>query len=113
MKKQFKNAGMQAFKKMHIYQLDHVNQFIIDSDDFRLFQSYKSLVAIYDKKECQLILGCDWDYSNTTLKHLYLFIKNYCCMATLDALLYNASNKKAAMYKAIKTGLVLYDPEMK
>lgn len=113
MKKQVKNASMQALKTVHIYQLDHVNQFIIDSNDYRLFQSYKSLVAIYDKKERQLILGCDWDYSNTTLKHLYLFIKDYCYIAELDDMLYNATNKKATMYKAIKNGLVLYDPEMK
>lgn len=113
MKKQVKNATMQAFKKVHIKQLDHVNQFIIDSDDFRIFQSYNSLIAIYDKVNHQLILGCDWDYSNTTLKHLYLFIKDYCYIAELDNLLYKASNKKAAMYKAIKNGLVLYDPEMR
>lgn len=113
MKKQVKNAGMQALKNVHIYQLDHVNQFIIDSDDFRLFQSYKSLVAIYDKKQHLLLLGRDWDYSNTTLKHLYLFINDYCCLPEIDDILYNASNKKAAMYKAIKNGLVLYDPEMR
>lgn len=113
MKKQFKNASMQALKTVHISQLDHVNQFIIDSDNYRLFQSYNSLIAIYDKKNHILLLGENWDYSNTTLKHLYLFIKDYCYLAQLDALLYNASNKKQVIYKAIKDGIVLYDPLMK
>ena len=113
MKKQFKNASMQALKTVHIYQLDHVNQFIIDSDDYRLFQSYNSLIAIYDKKNRVLLLGKDWNYSNTTLKHLYLFIKDYCYLNELDNMLYNASNKKQAIYKAIKNGLVFYDPLMK
>ena len=113
MKKQFKNASMQALKTVHISQLDHVNQFIIDSDDFRLFQSYNSLIAIYDKNNHVLLLGCDWDYSNTTLKHLYLFINDYCYLPEIDDILYKASNKKAAIYKAIKNGLILYDPEMR
>ena len=107
------NASMQAFKNMHIYQLEHINQYVIECDSLIFFQSYNSLIAIYNKLEKTLIIGYDWDYSNTTLKHFYLFIKDYCYLPEIDNILNNASNKKAAIYKAIKSGLIAYDPEMK
>lgn len=53
----------------------HLNQFIIEKGDEIYFQSYDSLIAKYDWNT--LILGCDYDYSITTLKHLYLFINDH------------------------------------
>lgn len=59
------------------------NQFVIKTPKATYFQSYYSVVAKIDKKG-NLILSKDWDYSNTTLKHLYMFLRMYgydhlCC----------------------------------
>lgn len=60
------------------------------------FQSYNSIVAIYESESKTLALGCDWDFSTTTLKYLYQFLSN---------ININGCNKKA-IEKAIKTGFI-------
>jgi len=62
---------------MKIQQLENKNQFVIDNESEVFFQSYNSLIARYDRKKQTLQLSEDWNYSNTTRKHLYLFIRNY------------------------------------
>ena len=52
------------------------NQFIIKTSKATYFQSYQSVVAKIDKKG-NLILSENWDYSNTTRKHLYIFLRMY------------------------------------
>ena len=52
------------------------NQFVIKTPNGIYFQSYDSVVAFYDNDH-KLYLGRDWDYSNTTRKHLYIFIRDY------------------------------------
>lgn len=55
------------------------NQFINESDDVVIFQSYDSLIASYDKTNKILVLDSYyWDYSRTTIKYLYRFINEYC-----------------------------------
>lgn len=50
------------------------NHFIIQcSNGDTVLQSYDSLVAKIDKNG-NVTLGPDWDYSNTTLKHLKTFL---------------------------------------
>ena len=51
------------------------NQFIIEGNGERCFQSYNSLCAIWNRKAKKLTVGRDWDYSMTTRKYLYKFIK--------------------------------------
>ena len=85
------------------------NQFVI-TDHARntiYFQSYESIVAKIDYNG--LTLGADWDYSNTTLKWLYVFLREY-------AYKYYASIKdnynkvcKATIQKAITENLIEYD----
>lgn len=53
-----------------------VNQFVINTPKAVYFQSYGSVVAKIDRKG-SLILSNDWDYSNTTRKHLYIFLRMY------------------------------------
>lgn len=49
---------------------------IIDTEnDTIFFQSYNSTVAKVAPNG--LTLGEDWDYSNTTLKWLYVFLREY------------------------------------
>lgn len=52
------------------------NQFIINTPKAVYFQSYSSVVAKIDGKD-NLILSENWDYSNTTRKHLYIFLRMY------------------------------------
>lgn len=49
------------------------NQYIIKFNNYYAFQSYDSLIAIYDIEKNKLVLGCDFDYSVTTLKYLHIF----------------------------------------
>lgn len=60
-----------------VQQFYNKNQFIINTEKEITFQSYDSTIATINKKAGVLTLGRDWDYSHTTLKHLYLFLNDY------------------------------------
>lgn len=62
-----------------VEQFYNKNQFLIKGQEDISFQSYKSTIATIDKNG-DLTLFTDWDYSHTTLKHLYLFIHDYFCI---------------------------------
>lgn len=62
-----------------VQQFYNKNQFIINTEKEITFQSYDSTIATINKKTGVLTLGKDWDYSKTTLKHLYLFLQDYKC----------------------------------
>lgn len=101
-------------KKLKVNQLENKNQFLITGSGFKAFQSYNSLIAVYDYET--LTLFSDWDYSNTTRKHLYIFIKDYCYFRSdsvdIGYLLENATNKRKLILKLIKEGVIKYDPEI-
>ena len=98
---------------MKVKQLENKNQFVIESDEVVCFQSYDSLVAIYEKKSHLLTLGRNWDYSNTTKKHLYIFINKYCYLPQIDNELEYSNNKTKTINKLIKEKVIFYDDEMK
>lgn len=52
------------------------NQFVITTNKGVFFQSYRSIIAKIDKKG-QVWLSSYWDYSQTTTKYLYQFLKEY------------------------------------
>lgn len=60
---------------MKVQQFYNKNQFVITDGATIAFQSYDSTIA--QIKNGVLVLGEDWDYSKTTLKHLYLFLTDY------------------------------------
>ena len=62
---------------MQIRQFYNKNQFLFYDDRKIVFQSYDSIIAEIDKKTGELFFGSDWDYSNTTRKHLYMFLNDY------------------------------------
>ena len=49
------------------------NQFVIKTKKATYFQSYNSVVCKLDG--VNIILSMNWDYSNTTRKHLYIFMR--------------------------------------
>ena len=65
------------------------NQFIIDSGNKTVFQSYKTIVAI--KENGKVILDSNaLEYSNTTLKYLKQFL--------------NTNESKKSLYAKIESG---------
>lgn len=93
---------------MKVEQLENKNQFIILGDDGKIeFQSYNSLIARIEKTG-DLSLSSRWDYSRTTLKHLYIFLDRYFynmddfIQKELKNILYGkCSNKRASIQKLI------------
>lgn len=57
---------------------DATNQFVIETPDATIFQSYDSLIAIRVRNpqsdEPRVIIGPRWDCSNTTMKYLKQFL---------------------------------------
>ena len=52
------------------------NQFVINKNGIVYFQSYESPICRIENNK--VTLTSDWDYSNTTRKHLYIFLEqNY------------------------------------
>lgn len=69
----------------------NANQFVINDGNKIYFQSYDSIVCKIENGKVEL--GKDWNYSNTTSKHLYTFLKQNG--------FYELANRKAIL-KAIK-----------
>jgi hypothetical protein len=50
------------------------NQFVIDTINATYFQSYRSVVCKILTKSGKVVVSNYWDFSNTTRKHLYIFL---------------------------------------
>lgn len=53
------------------------NQFVAYDDRMTYFQSYESTIAVIDGTSREITIGRDWDYSVTTLKYFYQFLRDY------------------------------------
>lgn len=53
-----------------------VNQFVIDNKKATFFQSYQSVVCKIDNRTRKVTLSAHWDYSVTTSKYLYKFLRD-------------------------------------
>lgn len=89
---------------MKVEQFYNKNQFVIYGKGETIFQSYNSTIAII--KDGFLTLSEDWNYSKTTMKHLYLFLEDYYFELDKEYKLYihqvlNSKNKKQAIQKLI------------
>lgn len=51
------------------------NQFKVEAKNKTYFRSYQSVVAAVYKRSGKVELYQDWDYSNTTRKYLYRFLR--------------------------------------
>lgn len=101
---------------MKVEQFYNKNQFIIfGGDAIVTFQSYQSTIANFDEKGT-LNLFDDWNYSKTTLKHLYLFLEDYKNFASdftknlIDKVL-KSTNKRQAIQKLIDDELIFVTNE--
>lgn len=82
---------------MKVEQFYNKNQFIIKGDDKIIFQSYKSTICVLDNKNKTITFGKHYNYSNTTSKHLYLFLEYYVNMIELK----HSKNKKKTLQEYI------------
>ena len=102
-----------------VKQLEHANQFIMENEKEVIFQSYRSIIAVYNKEKDILTLGKDWKYLRTTLKHLYVWLnkifatnsKSQYCIYILA--LDEKSNKKEYIKKLININIIKYDEKLK
>ncbi len=94
---------------MKVEQFYNKNQFVLYGENEIVFQSYKSTIARLEKNDI-LVLGLHWDYSNTTLKHLYLFLKDYHC--SLYQEIATSNNKRQAIQKMIDSKIIAYNESM-
>ena len=74
------------------------NQFVIRTTTATYFQSYRSVVCKLQNNN--VIVSNYWDYSNTTRKHLYIFLSDYG---------YGHLCSAAKMRKAIEQGEVILE----
>jgi len=85
---------------MKVEQFLNRNQFHLYGDNKDILQSYDSkVVEITNNPGCVqcIILGCDWDYSKTTSKHVYAFLDEYSKVR-----IYGVENKKKYINDLIK-----------
>ncbi len=75
------------------------NQFVIYTDKGQYFQSYDTLIAFKPRTGDTPVLTDSWDFSNTTLKHLKLFL--------------GTSLSKKELQKRIKSGALILDNGLK
>ena len=93
-----------------VEQFKNKNQFRIYGEGENNLQSYDSLVVNIklDNYNKQIItLGRDWDYSNTTRKHVYLFLEEY-----TNINFFGVNNKRKFVDYLIDNKTIKYDEEM-
>jgi len=93
---------------MKVKQFYNENQFIIESTEKTVFQSYDSTIAVVEGQS--LTLGKDWDYSKTTLKHLYKFMYEYAYHHYRMVMF--SGNKRKEIQRLIDDGTINYDASL-
>ena len=88
-----------------VQNFKHINQYMIFDDYYIYLQSYNSIVARLDTRNKELELYKDWNYSNTTLRHLYLFLQENCYSIYKQICSYR--NKKYGIEQLIKNGIIV------
>lgn len=84
------------------------NQFILEGNNEKCFQSYESLCAVW--KNGKLTLGCDCLYSRTTAKYLYRFIREETPIKGVDRkVILKAMNKGELDFDGYK---IVYDDSL-
>lgn len=97
---------------MKVEQFYNKNQFLIKDKGAKYFQSYDSMIAKIENQS--LTFGIDWDYSKTTLKHLYLFINDYYLSIYYDEEIEKAmrSNNKRKALELLLKNHIYYDENL-
>ncbi len=86
-----------------VEQLINKNQFVLFVERKIIFQSYDSIIAEIDEHG-NVTLGRRWDYSQTTRKHLYMFLRKYSKFVLI--------NSSKEVKRLIKSGEIVYNPDL-
>ncbi len=92
---------------MKVEQFYNKNQFVIYTKEKTVFQSYNSTICVIENEK--VTFGKDWDYSNTTQKHLYLFLKDYCY--SIYRKIAQSKNKREDLQKMIDNKEIILSNE--
>lgn len=102
---------------MKVKQFYNKNQFLIEDKGEKYLQSYESIVAKINHNGV-LTLGKHWNYSKTTLKHLYLFLNDF-VRYNINVLLIpfineilTSNNKKKTIQKLIDNNIIKINCEL-
>lgn len=96
---------------MKVEQYNALNQFHLYGEGKHELQSYNSLVVRITGNSYSnqtITLGCDWDYSTTTSKYVYMFLEEYAGLS-----FYGISNKRDYIRKLVENGTIEYDENMR
>lgn len=101
---------------MVFYNFNVNNQYMIETKEEILFQSYKTIMFTYNKKEKVLYFNtCEEDYTKTTCKYIALALQVLCDKIWNQANtkkiydILNSGNRKQSILSLYKGVLVLYD----
>ena len=100
---------------MKVEQFYNKNQFRLYGEGKNILQSYDSTIVVIEEKDpgtLRVTLGRDWDYSKTTLKHLYLFLEEYVPYNIVD-FSKAKGNKRAYIQNLIDTHMIGYDSNLR
>ena len=86
------------------------NQFAITTDSEVVFQSYNSVIARIDRKTHRVTLGRDWDFSKTTTRWLFEFLRG---TLPTDDLAELGGLTSANIRRAIRNGVIAYNENMR
>lgn len=109
---------MEKLNIMKVRQLENKNQYILEDGEKTIFQSYDSIIAVYDNNNKTLTFGCDWNYSKTTLKHLYIYLRDVIYYNMLPEqrehvkAALNSNNTRKALQKLIDKNIINYESEL-
>ena len=104
---------MKNITRVDNYFTNAKNQFLLVSDKAVTFQSYSTIVAIYDKSKDSLTVNKYWTYSKTTQRYFYQFLDYVFYFSNsqykeLAQSLRQATNKKKIIEKWIKNNTIKY-----
>ena len=100
---------------MKVEQFYNKNQFHLYGEGKHILQSYDSTVVVIEEEKdrgtLRVTLGRDWDYSNTTRKHVYLFLEEYLPYNICD-FTKAKGNKRDYIQYLIDTNMIGYDKDL-
>lgn len=81
-----------------------VNQFVIEAENGIYFQSYETIIAFKPSNTKTVFISKEWCCSQTTRKHLYIFLRDHCNLSWIES--------KKDVEKEIKNTSILEVPSL-
>lgn len=106
---------------MKVYNLEGqsgravVNQFVIEDDNRKVFQSYDSTIVEvkWHTDFCEVNIGYNWDYSRTTTKYFKMFLMDEVGFTDEEVEQIKKELRKGHNYIAINRFVIHYCEDMR